>query len=178
MCRDETRDETRDVVAMEFEDLAGYPEIVEAIERVLLAAPFPASADPDGAIEACRRTDSRQSVELFEKWVQLQPSVAAVRHAAKLAISAGLVLRNYLADDVPHPDILTDRQREILAFVGAGLRLKDIAAQCGLSLTSASSHKYRAMHRLGLQDRIAVFHYCQMHGLIPNLSEQVPSSKD
>jgi DNA-binding NarL/FixJ family response regulator len=86
---------------------------------------------------------------------------------AKLATEAGLVPLNSLTCDAPPPEILTDRQREILAMVGTGLRMKEVAARCCLSLKAATSHKDRAMHRLGLRDRVAVYHYCQMHGLIP-----------
>jgi len=65
---------TRDAVALEFEELAVWPEIVEQVESVLLASPLPASADITGAIEACSRTESRVAAELFRQWQSLQPS--------------------------------------------------------------------------------------------------------
>ena len=41
--------ETRDLVALEFEELASWPEIVQHVEAVLLAHPLPPSADIAGA---------------------------------------------------------------------------------------------------------------------------------
>ena len=73
--------ETRDAVALEFEELAAWPEIVEEVESVLLARPLPASADLDGAIAACERMDARAATQLFRHWHSLQPTVQAVYDA-------------------------------------------------------------------------------------------------
>ncbi|HQX52684.1 MAG TPA: tetratricopeptide repeat protein [Planctomycetaceae bacterium] len=69
---------TRDAVALEFEELAIWPEIVEQVESVLLACPLPASADIAGAIDACTRTESHAAAELFRQWQSLQPTVSAI----------------------------------------------------------------------------------------------------
>jgi len=73
--------ETRDAVALEFEELAAWPEIVQEVESVLLARPLPASADMDGAIAACERTDAKPATQLFRHWHSLQPTVQAVYDA-------------------------------------------------------------------------------------------------
>ncbi len=73
--------ETRDAVALEFEELAAWPEIVEEVESVLFASPLPAFADMDGAIAACERTDAKAAAQLFRHWHSLQPTVQAVYDA-------------------------------------------------------------------------------------------------
>ena len=74
-------DDTRDSAAQEFEELAGYPEIIEQIERILLAAPFPESADFGGGLAACERTQSHFTELLIDEWRCLQPSVESVFQA-------------------------------------------------------------------------------------------------
>lgn len=73
--------ETRDVVAMEFEELAIWPEIVQRVEAVLLARPLPPSADVAGAIAACVRTKACQSLKLLHEWHSVQGTVKNVRDA-------------------------------------------------------------------------------------------------
>ncbi len=72
---------TRDAVALEFEELAIWPEIVEQVESVLLASPLPSSADMIGAIDACTRTESSAAAKLFRQWQSLQSIVVAVFNA-------------------------------------------------------------------------------------------------
>jgi tetratricopeptide (TPR) repeat protein len=73
--------ETRDVVALELEELVAWPEIVLQVEAILLAHQFPASADFAGAIAACVRTESHQTLRHLREWHSLQVTVRTVRDA-------------------------------------------------------------------------------------------------
>jgi DNA-binding NarL/FixJ family response regulator len=53
----------------------------------------------------------------------------------------------------PALDVLTDREREVLALVGGGLSNEEIAAQLFISVATARTHVSRAMTKLHARDR-------------------------
>ena len=53
----------------------------------------------------------------------------------------------------PALDVLTDREREVLALVGGGLSNEEIAAELFISVATARTHVSRAMTKLGARDR-------------------------
>jgi DNA-binding NarL/FixJ family response regulator len=55
----------------------------------------------------------------------------------------------------PRPvlDVLTDREREVLALVGGGLSNEEIAAELFISVATARTHVSRAMTKLHARDR-------------------------
>ena len=67
-----------------------------------------------------------------------------------------------------HPglDELTDREREILALVGAGLSNDEIATRLVVSPYTAKTHVSRAMIKLGARDRAQLVVYAYESGLV------------
>jgi len=63
-------------------------------------------------------------------------------------------------------DALTDREREIVALVGAGLSNDEIAARLFLSPTTAKTHVSRAMIKLGVRDRAGLVVLAYETGLV------------
>jgi DNA-binding NarL/FixJ family response regulator len=57
--------------------------------------------------------------------------------------------------EAPSPalDVLTDREREVLALVGGGLSNQEIAAELFISVATARTHVSRAMTKLQARDR-------------------------
>jgi DNA-binding NarL/FixJ family response regulator len=53
----------------------------------------------------------------------------------------------------PALDVLTDREREVLALVGGGLSNQEIAAKLYISVATARTHVSRAMTKLHARDR-------------------------
>jgi DNA-binding NarL/FixJ family response regulator len=53
----------------------------------------------------------------------------------------------------PDLDVLTDREREVLALVGGGLSNQEIAAELFISVATARTHVSRAMTKLHARDR-------------------------
>jgi DNA-binding NarL/FixJ family response regulator len=53
----------------------------------------------------------------------------------------------------PVLDVLTDREREVLALVGGGLSNEEIAAELFISVATARTHVSRAMTKLHARDR-------------------------
>jgi DNA-binding NarL/FixJ family response regulator len=71
--------------------------------------------------------------------------------------------------DAPKPeqlDVLTDREREVLGLVGAGLSNEEIAEQLVLSPLTAKTHVNRTMMKLGARDRAQLVVIAYETGLV------------
>jgi DNA-binding NarL/FixJ family response regulator len=66
----------------------------------------------------------------------------------------------------PGPDVLTDREREVVALVGQGLTNDEIAGRLVVSGATAKTHVSRAMIKLGARDRAQVVVYAYESGLV------------
>jgi len=63
-------------------------------------------------------------------------------------------------------DVLTDREREVLALVGAGLSNDEIAARLVLSPATAKTHVSRVMTKLAVRDRAGLVVLAYETGLV------------
>jgi DNA-binding NarL/FixJ family response regulator len=63
-------------------------------------------------------------------------------------------------------DALTDREREVMALVGAGLSNEDIATRLFVSPATAKTHVSRAMIKLGARDRAQLVVFAYEAGLV------------
>jgi DNA-binding NarL/FixJ family response regulator len=63
-------------------------------------------------------------------------------------------------------DQLTDREREVMALVGAGLSNEEIAARLVVSPATAKTHVSRTMIKLGARDRAQLVVYAYEAGLV------------
>ena len=63
-------------------------------------------------------------------------------------------------------DVLTDREREVLALVGRGLSNREIGAELFLSPETARTHVSRAMVKLGARDRAQLVVMAYAAGLV------------
>ncbi|GAA1848617.1 response regulator [Asanoa iriomotensis] len=70
------------------------------------------------------------------------------------------------APPLPPPDQLTDREREVVALVGAGLSNDEIAARLVVSPATAKTHVSRAMVKLSTRDRAQLVVYAYEAGLV------------
>jgi DNA-binding NarL/FixJ family response regulator len=62
--------------------------------------------------------------------------------------------------------VLTDREREVMALVGAGLSNEEIAGQLFVSPATAKTHVSRAMVKLGARDRAQLVVFAYEAGLV------------
>ena len=62
-------------------------------------------------------------------------------------------------------DELTEREREVLALVGAGLQNKQIARELGISEKTVKAHLTSVFRQLGVFDRTQAALWAQRHGL-------------
>jgi DNA-binding NarL/FixJ family response regulator len=63
-------------------------------------------------------------------------------------------------------DALTDREREVMALVGAGMSNEEIADRLVVSPATAKTHVSRAMGKLGARDRAQLVVYAYESGLV------------
>src|SRR4051794_6456844 len=63
-------------------------------------------------------------------------------------------------------DGLTDREREVLALVGAGVPNKQIALRLGISPKTVKSHMTHIFKRIGVGDRFEAAMWARRHGLV------------
>ncbi|WP_169802005.1 helix-turn-helix domain-containing protein, partial [Streptomyces phaeochromogenes] len=63
-------------------------------------------------------------------------------------------------------DVLTDREREVLALVAGGLFNEDIAARLYVSPLTAKTHVNRAMTKLGVRSRAQLVILAYESGLV------------
>jgi len=63
-------------------------------------------------------------------------------------------------------DLLTEREREVMALVGAGLSNDEIAARLTVSPATAKTHVSRAMVKLGARDRAQLVVFAYEAGLV------------
>jgi len=61
---------------------------------------------------------------------------------------------------------LTEREREILSLIAAGLSNREIADRLCISVHTVHNHRARLMEKLGLHDRLSLLKYAIRKGLI------------
>jgi DNA-binding NarL/FixJ family response regulator len=64
----------------------------------------------------------------------------------------------------PH-HLLTAREGEILALIGAGLQVKQVAAELGISVSTVNTYRNRIFRKMGLSSNAALIRYAMHHGL-------------
>lgn len=67
---------------------------------------------------------------------------------------------------VPALDMLTEREREVMALVAAGLSNEEIAERLVISPMTAKTHVSRAMMKLGARDRAQLVVFAYESGLV------------
>ena len=102
--------------------------------------------------------------------------IQAVRVVARgdALLSAGVTRRlieeyaSRAKDPGPSPqlDLLTEREREVMALVGAGLANDEIADRLFMSPATAKTHVSRAMVKLGARDRAQLVVFAYESGLV------------
>jgi DNA-binding NarL/FixJ family response regulator len=72
-----------------------------------------------------------------------------------------------LTDCAPRQEArLTPRQREVLRLIADGRRMKEIAAELGLSTRTVETHKYEMMRAIGAESTAELVRYAIQIGLV------------
>jgi DNA-binding NarL/FixJ family response regulator len=106
-----------------------------------------------------------------------------VKHAAgeelveaiRQAVGGRSYLSPLVAGDVVHRlaqgvdslgDTLTPRQGEVLRLLAEGRRVKQIAAELGLSVRTVETHKYEIMHLLEIDNTVDLVKFAIRQGIV------------
>ena len=63
-------------------------------------------------------------------------------------------------------ETLTDRERQVLAYVARGLQQKQIARLAGISLKTVQHHVTHVMDKLGIHDRVELARFAIREGIV------------
>ena len=64
----------------------------------------------------------------------------------------------------PH-HLLTPREGEIVALIGAGLQVKQVAAELSISISTVNTYRNRIFRKMGLSSNAALIRYAMHHSL-------------
>jgi DNA-binding NarL/FixJ family response regulator len=78
---------------------------------------------------------------------------------------AELLAREACPEARPAHHGLTPREAEIVALIGAGLQIKQVAAELGISISSVNTYRGRIFRKMGLSSNAALIRYALQHGL-------------
>jgi DNA-binding CsgD family transcriptional regulator len=117
---------------------------------------------------------------IFSKEETPEALAIAIRQVARgeqyLSINLALALLRRHESDKHIPDLekfdkksLTDREREILALLGAGLSNKAIAAHLYLSVRTVEGHLARLYPRLGVHSRTEAMLFAINHNIVSEI---------
>jgi DNA-binding NarL/FixJ family response regulator len=97
--------------------------------------------------------------------------VDALRHAALGKQWIGPRVAELLEREAAGPQarpphhLLTPREGEILALIGAGLQVKQVAAELAISVSTVNTYRNRIFRKMGLSSNAALIRYAMHHGL-------------
>jgi DNA-binding NarL/FixJ family response regulator len=95
---------------------------------------------------------------------------AAARGASPIDPRVAMTLVRERRSGATGPE-LTDREREVLALVGAGVANKQIALRLGISPKTVKSHLTHVFRRIGASDRFQAAMWARRHGLVDGVDE-------
>jgi len=97
--------------------------------------------------------------------------VQALRQAAAGTPWIGPRVAELLAQEASNPPpaaphrLLTPREVDIVALIGAGLQVKQVAAELGITVSSVNTYRTRIFRKLGLSSNAALIRYALRNGL-------------
>lgn len=94
----------------------------------------------------------------------LRSAVAGRTYLSPLV--SGEVVRRLAQGERGPGDTLTPRQREVLRLLAEGRRVKEIAAELGLSVRTVETHKYEIMRVLEIDSTVDLVKFAIRHGIV------------
>ncbi len=175
-------------------DLAGTLALVgqHAPDVVVLDISLPGHEGLEGLAELRRRFPSQQVVMLsmyaeeryavsalragaagyITKAMAAEELVKAIRQVVAGGTYLGPRLAELIAREASEPEplpshlSLTAREAEIVALIGAGMQVKQVAAQLGISVSSVNTYRNRIFRKMGLTSNAALIRYALKSGLV------------
>jgi DNA-binding NarL/FixJ family response regulator len=155
-----------DITLPDFDGLDGLAELRRHFpaQRVVMLSMHPEERYALAALRAgalgyvSKAMASAELVEALRKAAQGTPWIGP-RVAELLAREATS------PKEAPAHHLLTRREAEIVALIGAGLQVKQVAAELGISISSVNTYRTRIFRKMGLASNAALIRYALRHGL-------------
>jgi DNA-binding NarL/FixJ family response regulator len=109
-----------------------------------------------------KNTASAELVEALRKAAVGTPHIGP--RVAELLARESVRPPPHLPPHLPH-ELLAPREAEIVALIGAGLQVKQVAAELGISVSSVNTYRKRIFRKMGLSSNAALIRYALRHGL-------------
>jgi DNA-binding NarL/FixJ family response regulator len=109
-----------------------------------------------------KNTASAELVEALRKAAVGTPHIGP--RVAELLARESVRPPPHLPPHLPH-ELLAPREAEIVALIGAGLQVKQVAAELGISVSSVNTYRKRIFRKMGLTSNAALIRYALRHGL-------------
>jgi len=146
------------------DDLAGVRVIVlttfEVDDYVISAVQAGASGFLGKGVEPAELLDAIRVVAAGDALLSPRATQALL---SRFALTAGAAAPSGAAAEL---DVLTEREREIMALIAHGLSNDDIAERLYLSPLTVKTHANRAMMKLGARDRAQLVVLAYQRGLV------------
>jgi DNA-binding NarL/FixJ family response regulator len=163
-----------DITLPDFDGLEGLGELRRHFPglRVVMLSMHPEERYALAALRAgalgyvSKATASAELVDALRKAAEGVPYIGP-RVAELLAHeAAGTITQRspHFPPQLPH-ELLTTREGEIVALIGAGLQVKQVAAELGISISSVNTYRSRIFRKMGLSSNAALIRYALRHGL-------------
>ena len=155
-----------DITLPDFDGLEGLAELRRHFpaQRVVMLSMHPEERYAVAALRA-------GALGYVSKAMASAELVEAVRRAAQGTPWIGPRVAELLARQAASPPampahhLLTPREGEIVALIGAGLQVKQVAAELGISISSVNTYRTRIFRKMGLSSNAALIRYALRHGL-------------
>jgi DNA-binding NarL/FixJ family response regulator len=159
-----------DITLPDFDGLEGLGELRRHFPglRVVMLSMHPEERYALAALRAgalgyvSKTTASAELVDAVRKAAEGTPYIGP-RVAELLASEAASPLPLVPAQ-LPH-ELLTSREAEVVALIGAGLQVKQVAAELGISISSVNTYRNRIFRKIGLSSNAGLIRYALRHGL-------------
>jgi DNA-binding NarL/FixJ family response regulator len=141
--------------------------------EIVLSAPFPGDFDVFEALSILAGARPGCPLLVVTDSIDAQAAVAVVRAGAEdivtlsdadrlaCAVESALHVRHRL-------NLLSPRQRQVLALVARGNTSPEIATRLNISVKTVETHRGELMKRIGARDVVGLVHYALRVGLVPN----------
>jgi len=118
---------------------------------------------PDPPIRVLVVDDHGVVREGLRTYLELQDGIEV---AGEALLDTAVAARLVDAIAAPEPDLLTPREREVLALVARGMSNKRIARELGLAEKTVKTHVSHVLAKLGAADRTEAAEHAVREGLI------------
>ena len=151
-----------------------FTEAVTAFApEIVLSAPVPGDFDVFEALSILAGARPGCPLIVVADTIDAQAAVAFVRAGAEdivtLSDTERLVSSIESALQVRHRlNLLSPRQRQVLALVARGNTSPEIATRLNISVKTVETHRGELMKRIGARDVVGLVHYALRVGLVPN----------